>query len=286
MVLPYIAGGMGVSDDEASWAVTTYLVANAVSLTASPYLARRLGRKTFFVACLGLFTLSSPLCAQAWNLYSAPAVPPPARPGGRRHGAGLAVHSGGHIPPRSAASFRLLWRRRSCRRWSGRRSAAGSPTIMSGGGASHDQCPVGLCDAIALIATPLPPAEQKLEPVGRFDVVGFLLISTFLGALNIVLDRGLEDDWFGSNFIVMATAICALAFVLMIPWEVTRRDPLIDLRMVATRQFGASFVVTLATGAIPPSRQPSSCPFWCKRLRLHGHLGRPRAFAGRPRHHW
>jgi MFS transporter, DHA2 family, multidrug resistance protein len=70
VVLPYIAGGMGVSDDEASWVVTTYLVANAISLTASPFLARRLGRKTFFLMCLGLFSVSSILCAQAWNLDS------------------------------------------------------------------------------------------------------------------------------------------------------------------------------------------------------------------------
>ena len=67
VVLPYIAGGMGISDDEASWVVTTYLVANAVSLTASPFLAKRLGRKTFFLICLGLFSISSLLCAQAWN---------------------------------------------------------------------------------------------------------------------------------------------------------------------------------------------------------------------------
>ena len=70
VVLPYIAGGMGVSDDEASWVVTTYLVANAVSLTASPFLARALGRKAFFLICLGLFSVSSILCAQAWNLNS------------------------------------------------------------------------------------------------------------------------------------------------------------------------------------------------------------------------
>ena len=68
VVLPYIAGGMGVSDDEASWVVTTYLVANAVSLTASPFLARALGRKIFFLICLGLFSISSILCAQAWSL--------------------------------------------------------------------------------------------------------------------------------------------------------------------------------------------------------------------------
>jgi DHA2 family multidrug resistance protein len=70
VALPYIAGGMGVSDDEASWIVTTYLVSNAVILTASPFLARLLGRKRFFLICLALFTASSVLCGFAWNLQS------------------------------------------------------------------------------------------------------------------------------------------------------------------------------------------------------------------------
>jgi MFS transporter, DHA2 family, multidrug resistance protein len=68
VALPYIAGGMGVSEDEASWVVTTYLVSNAIVLTASSFLARMLGRKTFFLICLGLFTLSSILCGIAPNL--------------------------------------------------------------------------------------------------------------------------------------------------------------------------------------------------------------------------
>src|SRR5580704_1692390 len=68
VALPYIAGGLGVSEDEASWVITTYLVANAVSLTASSYLAQRLGRKSFFLMCLALFTASSVLCGFAWNL--------------------------------------------------------------------------------------------------------------------------------------------------------------------------------------------------------------------------
>src|ERR1700755_3358610 len=68
VALPYIAGGMGVSEDEASWVVTTYLVSNAIILTASSFLARMLGRKTFFLICLGLFTLSSILCGIAPNL--------------------------------------------------------------------------------------------------------------------------------------------------------------------------------------------------------------------------
>src|ERR1700739_2422699 len=68
VALPYIAGGMGVSEDEASWVVTTYLVANAIILTASSYLAKKLGRKPFFLISLALFTLSSLLCGNAPNL--------------------------------------------------------------------------------------------------------------------------------------------------------------------------------------------------------------------------
>ena len=89
----------------------------------------------------------------------------------------------------------------------------------------------------------------KAEGV-RFDLVGFVLVATFLGALEVVLDRGQEDDWFGSSFIITFTIICGLAFVLMIPWELTRRNPVVDIRMLATRQFGSCFVVMLATGAI------------------------------------
>jgi DHA2 family multidrug resistance protein len=109
--------------------------------------------------------------------------------------------------------------------------------------------PVGLA-TIALIATLLPADKPNQEQAARFDIIGFLLVASFLGSLEIVLDRGLEDDWFGSNFIVAFTAIGALAFLLMIPWEAARHDPMIDVRMVATRQFGACFLVMGATGAI------------------------------------
>lgn len=80
--------------------------------------------------------------------------------------------------------------------------------------------------------------------------MGFLLVATFLGALEVVLDRGLVDDWFASSFITMAASVCGLAFVLMIPWELRHPHPMIDVRMVATRQFSASLLVMLATGAL------------------------------------
>jgi MFS transporter, DHA2 family, multidrug resistance protein len=76
------------------------------------------------------------------------------------------------------------------------------------------------------------------------------LVGTFLGALEVALDRGLEDNWFASSFITSSAVVCALAFVLMIPWEASRRNPMIDVRMVATRQFGGCFMLMLGTGAV------------------------------------
>src|SRR5215468_2036605 len=111
--------------------------------------------------------------------------------------------------------------------------------------------PVGVL-AMALIAAILRESkrQQQSQQGHGFDVIGFILVATFLGALEVVLDRGLEDDWFASTFIVTFSVVCAVAFVLMIPWELSHRNPMIDLRMVGTRQFGASFLVMLATGAI------------------------------------
>jgi DHA2 family multidrug resistance protein len=254
VALPYIAGGMGVSEDEASWVVTTYLVSNAIILTASSFLARMLGRKTFFIICLGLFTLSSVLCGFAPNLNAlllfrilqglggGGMVPvaqsiladafPPSKRGQAFAVFGVAVVVAPVVGPTLGGwlSDNVSWQ--SC-------------FLIN--------APVGVI-AMALIAVILPEptraAGQTPRQGIRFDVVGFMLVATFLGALEVVLDRGLEDDWFASPFIVVFSVVCAMAFVLMIPWELTRRNPIIDLRMVASRQFGASFLVMLATGAI------------------------------------
>src|ERR1700724_2514250 len=255
VALPYIAGGMGVSEDEASWVVTTYLVANAIILTASSYLARMLGRKTFFLISLGLFTLSSLLSGFAPNLNAlllfrimqgvggGGMVPvaqsiladlfPPAKRGQAFALFGVAVVVAPVVGPTLGGwlSDNISWQ------W-----------------CFLVNVPVGVF-AMAMIALVLREpiaarAESQSQQGNKFDVVGFVLIATFLGALEVVLDRGLDDDWFGSPFIVTFATICGLAFVLMIPWEMSHRNPAVDLRMVASRQFGACFLVMLATGAI------------------------------------
>ncbi|MCC8977497.1 DHA2 family efflux MFS transporter permease subunit [Bradyrhizobium acaciae] len=256
VALPYIAGGMGVSEDEASWVVTSYLVSNAIILTASSFLAKMLGRKTFFLICLGIFTVSSILCGFAPNLNAlllfrilqglggGGMVPvaqsiladafPPAKRGQAFAVFGVAVVVAPVVGPTLGGwlSDNLSWH------WCFLINA-----------------PVGLFATVAIAVVLREPAKARdqnkdQKPDNSFDFIGFALVATFLGALEVTLDRGLEDDWFGSSFIVISAAICAIAFVLMIPWEMTRRNPMIDLRMVATRQFGASFLVMLATGAI------------------------------------
>jgi DHA2 family multidrug resistance protein len=256
VALPYIGGGMGVSQDEASWIVTTYLVANAVILTASSYLAKTLGRKRFFLVCLMLFTVSSLMCGLAGNLQDmllfrvlqgfagggmvpvaqsilADAFPPQKR--GQAFAVfGIAVVVAPVVGPTLGGwlADNVSWR------W-----------------CFLINVPVGLLATVAIAAI-LQDRETAADRqawrqrTGRFDFVGFGLVATFLGALELALDRGLEDDWFGSSFITTVLAVCAVAFLLMIPWELSRRYPAVDVRLVATRQFGACFLVMLATGAI------------------------------------
>src|SRR6201988_4366910 len=255
VALPYIAGGMGVSEDEASWVVTTYLVANAIILTASNYLAKRFGRKTFFLISLGLFTLSSLLCGYAPNLNALLLFRILQGVGG-----------GGMVPVAQsilADSFPPAKRGQAFALFGVAVVVAPVVGPTLGGWLSDNiswqwcflvNVPVGVF-AMAMIALVLREpktarAESQSQQGSKFDVVGFILIATFLGALEVVLDRGLEDDWFGSPFIVTFAVICGLAFVLMIPWEMSQRNPAVDLRMVASRQFGACFLVMLATGAI------------------------------------
>jgi MFS transporter, DHA2 family, multidrug resistance protein len=251
VALPYIAGGMGVSEDEASWVVTSYLVANAIILTASSYLAQRLGRKPFFLISLGLFTLSSLLCGFAPNLNTLLLFRIMQGVGG-----------GGMVPVAQsilADSFPPAKRGQAFALFGVAVVVAPVVGPTLGGwlsdNVSWEWCflinvPVGLFAMAAIALVLREPRVAHAAGQSRFDVVGFVLIATFLGALEVVLDRGLEDDWFGSSFIVTFAIICGLAFVLMIPWELNHRNPAVDLRMVASRQFGACFVVMLLTGAI------------------------------------
>jgi DHA2 family multidrug resistance protein len=249
VALPYIAGGLGVSQDEASWVVTTYLVANAIIVTATGFLPQRFGRKRFFLASLGLFTLSSVLCGMAWNLQSLLLFRIlQGLGGGGMVPVAQSILADSFPPEKRGQAFALFGI-----------AVVVAPVVgpTLGGWLADNYSwhwnflingPVGIA-AMALVFILVREAKPANKSV-RFDLIGFLLVATFLGALEFILDRGLVEDWFASGLIVTVTVICVVAFLLLIPWEAAQKNPTADVRMIATRQFGSSFLVMLAIGAI------------------------------------
>jgi DHA2 family multidrug resistance protein len=248
VALRYIAGTLGVSSDESSWVVTTYLVANAIIVTATGWLARRLGRKKFFLICLGLFTASSVLCGFAWNLdallffrvfqgFAGGGMVPVAQ----------SILADSFPPEKRGQAFALFGI-----------AVVVAPVVgpTLGGWLSDNYSwhwcflingPVGLL-GMGLVYMLIQESKEQVR-VG-FDYVGFALVGLFLGSLELVLDRGQIDDWFSSPVIVWTTIVCAAAFLAFVPWELTRKNPLVDLSIFARRQFSSCFAVMLAIGAI------------------------------------
>ena len=257
VALRYISGGLAISSDEASWVVTTYLVSNAITLIASSFVAQRYGRKRFYLICLATFTISSVLCGLAWDLPSLLVF---------RMIQGFA--GGGMVPISQSIltdSFPKQQRGQAFAIFGIAVVVAPvvGPTL---GGYISDNfswhwCflingPVGALAFFLVYFLVQEPEQlrQKREEMRRkgvrFDIVGFLLVATFLGALELVLDRGQTEDWFGSSFIIVTTCICVLALLGSIPWLLTKQNPVIDVRLLASRQFGSCVIVMLATGAI------------------------------------
>jgi DHA2 family multidrug resistance protein len=255
VALRYISGGLAVGPDQAAWVVTSYLVANSIVLSASGWIATVFGRRNFILACVALFTISSILCGLAWDLQSLLIF---------RVFQGLA--GGGMTPVAQsilAASFPPQKRGQAFAIYG--LAVVVAPVIgpVLGGWLSDNwswhwcffiNAPVGaLCFVLMSAILPDYGKQEREQLWARgfsFDYLGFILIAAFLGALEVVLDKGQEDDWFGSGFIATFATISATALFLFVPWELIKRDPLIDLRLLGQRQFASCFVVMLATGGI------------------------------------
>lgn len=257
VALRYISGGLAVSSDEASWVVTTYLVSNAIALIASSFIAQRYGRKRFYMTCLATFTIASVLCGIAWNLPSllvfrmiqgfagGGMVPvsqsiltdsfPPQKRGQAFAVFGIAVVVAPVVGPTLGGyiSDNFSWH------WC---------FLING--------PVGALalSLVYFLVNEPDSLREKREEMRRqgvkFDVIGFLLLATFLGSLELMLDRGQVEDWFDSTFIIITAIICASGLLAAIPWLLHKKNPAVDIRLLATRQFGSCFVVMLAIGAI------------------------------------
>ncbi|MGA3054534.1 MAG: DHA2 family efflux MFS transporter permease subunit [Candidatus Korobacteraceae bacterium] len=238
VALPYIAGSLSATNDEATWVLTSYLVANAVVLPASSWFALRFGRKRFLITCIVIFTVSSFACGSATSLgmiLLARAV----------QGAG-----GGALQPLSQAilleSFPPDKRGMAMAVFALGVVVAPvlGPTLggyltdaYSWRWAFYINIPIGIFAIFMILRYIQDPPYIKNAKPGRIDGIGLGLLAVWLGALQIILDKGQEDDWFGSNWIRWATGILVVVFVAFIVRELTHDKPLVNLRVFRHRNF-------------------------------------------------
>src|SRR5579872_5359502 len=228
VALPYIAGSLSATNDEATWVLTSYLVANAIILPASTWFSLRFGRKRFLIACIVIFTCSSFICGAAPSLaviLLARAV----------QGAG-----GGALQPLSQAilleSFPPDKRGMAMAVFALGVVVAPvlGPTLggyltdtYSWRWAFYINIPIGIIAILMILRFVEDPPYIKNAKPGKIDGIGLGLLAVWLGSLQIILDKGQEDDWFGATWIRWAAFILVASLVAFLIRELRAQKPLV-----------------------------------------------------------
>ncbi|HVY41068.1 MAG TPA: DHA2 family efflux MFS transporter permease subunit [Polyangia bacterium] len=249
--LPHIAGNLSVSQDEGTWVLTSYLVSNAVVLPISGWIASKVGRKRFYMTCVVLFTVSSFLCGIAPSLGFLIFFRVLQGLGGGGLGPSEQAILADTFPPAKRGMAFAVYGMAVVL------APAIGPTL---GGFITDHfnwrwiffinVPVGLVSLTLtsrLVSDP-PHVVAAKEKTGGIDYVGLALIAVGLGALEMVLDKGQEDEWFASPFITASTVIAAVALVSFVLWERKQEHPVVDVRLFKSRTFAAANVMMLTLG--------------------------------------
>jgi DHA2 family multidrug resistance protein len=251
VALPYIAGGLGASYDDSTWVLTSYLAANAIILPISGWLAEMIGRKRYFMLSLFVFTVSSLLCGLAPSLpilllfRAVQGVG-----GGGLQPMAQAILNDSFPPEKRGAAFALYGI-----------SAVLAPTVgpMLGGWITDNYSwrwiffitlPVVFL-AIYLTYTLVedPPFLHRLKRGGiRVDYIGISMLALGVGSLQVLLDKGQEDDWLGSHFITTLAITAAVCLVTLVIWEWFRKEPIIDVRMFTSFNFAAANLMMFMMG--------------------------------------
>jgi MFS transporter, DHA2 family, multidrug resistance protein len=253
VALPHISGGLSVSVDESTWVLTSYLVSNAIVLPVSAWLSTRFGRKRFYMSCVALFTASSFFCGLAPNLGTLVVLRVmQGAGGGGLQPSEQAILADTFPPAKRGMAFAIYGMAVVL-------APAIGPTL---GGWITDNAswrwiffinvPVGV---VSLVLTHRlvedPPWVQKGADSGIApDYVGLALIVIGLGALQFVLDKGERDDWFASPFITIAFVVSVVSIVGCVVWEWFHEHPILDVRLLGTRNFGVACIMMFFLGAV------------------------------------
>jgi MFS transporter, DHA2 family, multidrug resistance protein len=250
VALPYIAGSVSATNDEATWVLTSYLVANAIVLPASTWFALRFGRKRFLLACIVIFTASSFVCGAAPSLGILLVARAVQGAGGgalqplsqaillesfppQKRGLAMAVFALGVVVAPVLGPTLGGWLTESYSwRW-----------------AFYINIPIGILAIFLIFRNVEDPDYIANAKPGPIDSWGLGLLAIWLGCLQIVLDKGQEDDWFGATWIRWATFFGAVALVLFLVRQLRTRKPLVDLCVFKNRNFALGCVLITLFGA-------------------------------------
>src|ERR1700682_269087 len=253
VALPYMAGNLGASNDQSTWVLTSYLVSNAIVLPISGWLAGALGRKRFFMTCLAVFTVSSLLCglAPSLGLLLFFRVLQGAGGGGLQPMA-KAILADTFPPQQRGLAFALYGI-----------TAIMAPTIgpTLGGWITDNyswrwifyiNLPVGIMTLFLVYRmVEDPPYLRRVKGAGiRVDYIGIALLALGVGALQILLDKGQEDDWFGSHFISTLVVVSTVSLIALIIWEWNHDAPIIDVRMFKSFNFASANLMMFTLGIL------------------------------------
>ena len=253
VALPYMAGNLGASNDQSTWVLTSYLVSNAIILPMTGWLAGALGRKRFFMSCLGIFTLSSLLCGFAPSLgFLLLFRILQGAGGGGLQPMAQAILADTFPPEKRGLAFAAYGI-----------TAIMAPTIgpTLGGWITFNyswrwiffiNIPVGIITWLLVRRfVEDPPYLQRLKRAGvKLDYVGIALLVVGVGALQILLDKGQEDDWFGSRFITTLVVVSATCLISLVIWEWHAKAPLIDVKMFRNFNFASASLMLFMLGVL------------------------------------
>jgi DHA2 family multidrug resistance protein len=251
VALPYMAGNLGASNDQSTWVLTSYLVSNAIILPISGWLAGAFGRKRFFMACLTIFTVSSLLCGIAPSLgFLLLFRVLQGVGGGGLQPMAQAILADTFPPQQRGLAFALYGI-----------TAIMAPTIgpTLGGWITFNyswrwiffiNLPVGLITWFLVRRfVEDPPYLAKIKAAGvKLDYIGIALLTLGIGALQILLDKGQEDDWFGSHLITTLVVVATVCLVSLVIWEWYQKTPIIDVRMFKSFNFASASLMMFMLG--------------------------------------
>jgi len=249
VALPYIAGSLSASTDEATWVLTSYLVANAIILPASNWFSMRIGRKRFFIICVAIFTAASFACGAAPTLgFILLARILQGAGGGALQPLSQSILLESFPPEKRGVAMALFGFGVVCAPILGPTLGGWLTDAYSWRYAFYINIPVGIL-AILMISRFVhdPPHMQGSKGIS-FDSIGFGTLVVWTGLLQVILDKGQEDDWFNAVWIRWAALLLVVSFTWFV-WHSWRAEhPLVNLRVLRNWNFANGCLLILIFG--------------------------------------